>query len=437
MKVISNGLLLQVLQLIDVWSRFQVLTNQAQEAIPPSFTTRRSTFKEKLEMAVDDVYQFYQPLDREISERKFILIPQKFRDKATSDLIASDSDPILPSYKPGDGDNVSLLVHSALKVRSDLVAKPGYQGLDVTEDDVSSVIPNSLHLFLSVLFGGQSIFNSDVNENEDSDECCLTENEEEDDSELMNCLGNAKQMRVVSIAQDIIYGVSAGRKWTPKHIGLALTLHQKTRSRKLVSLFSKAGHCLSYKQLLTVDTAFAECTLGALDENTGAVTPSNFLEKNASVAQKQNADASNNTATTLPKKAEDIPEENTSEESDLNATKSILHITADNIDILSESLDGKGTFYATQMVAFMRGRFGTGAVLSSLRPSKAQTLQVPQSLNKIYPSKMMLGKKEPVFKGEVNQEWFAFREVEADCVQKARAADLVFVLRRQESTMRV
>ena len=64
-------------------------------------------------------------------------------------------------------------------------------------------------------------------------------------------------------------------------------------------------------------------------------------------------------------------------------------------------------------------------------------MQVPQSLNKIYPSKMMLGKKEPVFKGEVNQEWFAFRGVEADCVQKAHAADLAFVLRRQESTKRV
>ena len=250
------------------------------------------------------------------------------------------------------------------------------------------MIPESLHLFLSVLFGGQSIFDDDVNENQDSDKSCSTESEKEDDSELINYLGNFKQMRVVSIAQDIVYGVSAGRKWTPKHIGLALTLHQKTRSRKLVSLFNKAGHCLSYKQLMTVNTAFAGCTLGALDENTGAVTPPNFLETNAPIAQKQNADASNENGTMLPKKAE----------TNVNTAKGILHITADNIDILSETLDGKGTFHATQMVAFMRGRFGTNAVLSSLKASKAQTLQVPQSLNKIYPSKVILGKKELVFK---------------------------------------
>ncbi len=86
------------------------------------------------------------------------------------------------------------------------------------------------------------------------------------------------------------------------------------------------------------------------------------------------------------------------------------------------------------MVAFMRGRFGTGAVLSSLKASKAQTLKIPQSLNKIFPSKIILGKKEPVFKCEVKKEWFAFREGEADCVQRAHAADLAFVLGRHEAT---
>ena len=139
----------------------------------------------------------------------------------------------------------------------------------------------------------------------------------------------------------------------------------------------------------------------------------------------------------LRKKAEDILEEHASEETNVNTTKSILHITADNIDILSEALDGKGTFHATQMVACMRGRFGTSAVLSSLKASKAQTLQVPQSLNKIYPSKVILGKKEPVFKGEAKKEWFALRELEAKSVQKAHAADLAFVFRGQESTKRV
>ncbi len=102
-----------MLELIDVWSRFQILADRAKETIPSSFATRRSTFKEKLELVVGDIYQFYQSLNKEINERKFILIPKKFRDKATSDLISSEPDLILSSYKPGDGDNVSLLVHAA------------------------------------------------------------------------------------------------------------------------------------------------------------------------------------------------------------------------------------------------------------------------------------------------------------------------------------
>ena len=43
-------------------------------------------------------------------------------------------------------------------------------------------------------------------------------------------------MLVTSIAQDVVYAVHGGRKWTPKHVGLASTLHQATRSKHLVNL---------------------------------------------------------------------------------------------------------------------------------------------------------------------------------------------------------
>ena len=75
--------------------------------------------------------------------------------------------------------------------------------------------------------------------------------------------------RVLSIAQDLVYCISGGKKWTPKHIGLANTLHQATRSKDLVELFSKAGHCLSYEQVLQVDTSLAESTLKSMDQATG------------------------------------------------------------------------------------------------------------------------------------------------------------------------
>ena len=109
-------------------------------------------------------------------------------------------------------------------------------------------------------------------------------------------------MQILSVAQDLVYGVSGGKKWTAKHIGLSYTLHQSTGSKDLVQLFHNAGHCLSYDQTLQVDTARAESTSKSLDEESGAVMPSNI------------------------------------------SSGKFLHFTADNIDILDEMLDGKNTF---------------------------------------------------------------------------------------------
>ena len=105
--------------------------------------------------------------------------------------------------------------------------------------------------------------------------------------------------RVLSIAQDLVYSVSGGKKWTPKHIGLASTLHQATRSKGLVRLFNKTGHCLSYEQVLQLDNSLAESTFKSLDETIGSV-----------ISPKVGAD-------------------------------NFVQYTSDNIDILDETLDGK------------------------------------------------------------------------------------------------
>ena len=58
-----------VLQLSDVWDRYLDLAEGCNDSIPQSFTTRRSTFKEKLASSICNIYQFHQPLDRDISDR--------------------------------------------------------------------------------------------------------------------------------------------------------------------------------------------------------------------------------------------------------------------------------------------------------------------------------------------------------------------------------
>jgi hypothetical protein len=54
---------------------------------------------------------------------------------------------------------------------------------------------------------------------------------------------------------------------TPKHIGLGSTLHQATRSKQMVDLFHSAGHIISYRDILHIDTALAESTLENMDKS--------------------------------------------------------------------------------------------------------------------------------------------------------------------------
>ena len=169
---------------------------------------------------------------------------------------------------------------------------------------------------------------------------------------------------VTSTSQDLIYGLSNGKKWTPKHICLTSTLHQATRSKDLVNLFHRAGHCLSYKQLLQLDTALANDTLQSVDHTTGAVIPRNF-----------------------------VPNE-------------FIHFTADNIDIMDESLDGKSKFHATQLAAYPRSTGEVPNLLATVEISDKHTLKVPEILKELLPVKINEGKTNSVFQKPVDSSWF-------------------------------
>ena len=134
--------------------------------------------------------------------------------------------------------------------------------------------------FLRLLYGGQNVFD---------------EYNGEDEQEQL-------QMQTLSVAQDLDYGVSGGKKWTSKHIGLScIRLH----ARKIWYGCFTMQDIVSVMIRLQVDTALAESTLKSLDEESGAVIPSNI------------------------------------------SSSKFLHFTADNIDILDEILDSKNAFHAT------------------------------------------------------------------------------------------
>ena len=62
---------------------------------------------------------------------------------------------------------------------------------------------------------------------------------------------------------------SQTKNLTPKHIGLGSNLRHVTRSKELAHLFHKAGHILSYQQILQLDTGMAECSLKSTNPTTG------------------------------------------------------------------------------------------------------------------------------------------------------------------------
>ena len=208
------------------------------------------------------------------------MIPTKHKYNAITKLVEENQEVdealTMQCYEPEHEDVFLPLIHVALNIRSDIMATSGHKGFSVSETDAISCVPDSLYMFLRILYAGQTVIEDD--------------NEEGDDD---------IQRKVLSIAQDLVYGISDGKKWTPKHIGLASTLHQATRSKDLVQLFHKAGHCLSCRQVKQVDTALAESTLQSMDPVTGTIIPPNIV-----------ADR-------------------------------FVHYTADNIDILDETLDGK------------------------------------------------------------------------------------------------
>ena len=163
------------------------------------------------------------------------------------------------------------------------------------------------------------------------------------------------------MAQDLVYNVSGGKHWAPKHVGMASTLHQATRSKELVQLFHNAGHVISYSSLLQVDTSLAESTLTSMGTTIGAATPPNL-----------------------------VPER-------------FVPFTCDNIDINDASLDGKNSFHATQVAAWQRGP-AADMGFKDLTPSKSTTLQVPEVMDELIPAAITEGMIEPRSQQEIQKD---------------------------------
>lgn len=107
----------------------------------------------------------------------------------------------------------------------------------------------------------------------------------------------------------------------------------------------------------------------------------------------------------------------------------VLHVTADNIDKQTDTLDGKNSFHATQMVVFQRGGASLDRILDRLTVTQKLSLHVPDILTKIFEPNVP-PQVEPVLQRSADLKWYGGNE-KSDCVVNAEAKDLAFLFGRQ------
>lgn len=226
----------------DVWDRYENMCNGVGTPVPKKYQSRRTTFYEVVQQLVGPKADYVQPLSNGPllmypGDKSDFIISKTLTGSKQQGRFSSDSE-----SEEGDriefaqGNIFQEMVHVALRVRQDLLNTPGHastwQGLD--QEHVYQVIPNSLYLFLRLLFGGIDVVNEGIQED------------------------SGVKQTVCSITQDTVYAVSNRRKLTPKHFGLGLTLHQATRSEALLDLFHATNHTTGIDTVRRIDTTIAE-----------------------------------------------------------------------------------------------------------------------------------------------------------------------------------
>ena len=78
---------------------------------------------------------------------------------------------------------------------------------------------------------------------------------------FLQCLCGAsehKLLKILSIAQSIIFMSSDAQKKMPKKVGLGVSLKASLRSREYITLLNKFGESVNYHEVLGIDAYWAE-----------------------------------------------------------------------------------------------------------------------------------------------------------------------------------
>lgn len=196
-----------------------------------------------------------------------------------------------------------------------------------------------------------------------------------------------KDVRILSIAQDIMF--SYKKKRFPKQIMLGLSVHQSTRSKRLVNMLHRCGHSISYVEVLAIRNTIAQ----------------NEIEKyiaNNSVFVSQN----------------------------LNRNR-FVQFAADNIDVLEETIDGRNTFHATQMVAFQQCPENQSPFSIPLGKMTKQFI-MPSNFHSLSNSQYMKFKR-PLPLSEQNEKYVQISVENSKPYESISTNNLVWILSRTQN----
>ncbi|XP_043480323.1 uncharacterized protein LOC122510010 [Leptopilina heterotoma] len=152
-------------------------------------------------------------------------------------------------------------------------------------------------------------------------------------------LGESTYRRAYSVFSDIFFTVTD--KQTPKHIAVAQSIHHLSRSKHLITVLNKLGHCISYKSLKNIDFELTSSILSE-DNKQQILIPKNIL-KDPSL---------------------------------------FLHGAIDNNDFNEETLSGQGSTHVTAMVIYQEESFEENNIpLVTTKPTDKQVNLNFKSLN--------------------------------------------------------
>ena len=146
-----------------MWERYCTLADEADITIPPSFISRRTTFKDKLAERIEGVYELMVLHDQARTEPRTLLVPTKFRHIPVSAMIEdNDMEQTIPTFKHQTDDSFLSMVHVALRILRDILSHPRPDGIKINEDRAIDCIPDSLYMLLNLVLGGQSLLEDEI-----------------------------------------------------------------------------------------------------------------------------------------------------------------------------------------------------------------------------------------------------------------------------------